>query len=143
MTPPPDLEALLTAMVLAPGTFARNRFFDLHDHPEVRKLRRRATLLRGIIRHLSRQSRLASGEIKSLTLESDGRTRLVYEVASIGLVRTATLDPIELALLRFTLARMPGKGAPLDAEDPDRLRIETALGRLSLQVGAPPARADA
>lgn len=143
MTPPPDLEALLTAMVLAPGTFARNRFFDLHDHPEVRKLRKRATLLRGIIRHLSRQSRLAAGEIKSLTTEGDGRTRLVYEVASIGLLRTATLDPIELALLRFTLARMPGKDTPLGADDPDRLRIEAALGRLPLQVATPPVRADA
>lgn len=137
MSAPPDLEALLTAMVLAPGTFARNRFFELHNHPEVRHLRRRATLLRGIIRHLSWQSALAKGEIKSEQLEPDGRTRLVYEVSSIGLRRTATLDPIELSLLRFTLARLPGRGAPLGADDPDRLRIETALGRLSLSVAAP------
>ncbi|MFO0757978.1 MAG: hypothetical protein U0359_15890 [Byssovorax sp.] len=134
-----DREAYLTAMVLAPGTFARNRFFDLHAHPEMRKLRRRATLLRGIIRHLGRQSALEAGEMKSLDPDADGRTRLVYEVPSVGLRRTATLDPIELALVRFALARMPGKDAPLAHDDPDRIRIETALARLTTRLDLPPA----
>jgi hypothetical protein len=139
MSRPPDREALLATMVLAPGTFARNRFFELHTLAEVRHVKRRAALLRGIIRHLTKSAARPAGKIHSLSAESDGRTRLVYEVPSIGLRRTATLDPIELSLLRFALARMPGHEGPLAADDPDRLRIETALGRLSPEPDRPSA----
>ena len=134
----PDLEGLLIAMVLAPGTYARNRFFALHTRPEVIKVRRRATLVRGIIRHLSRQSALTAGEIRSVVPAAEGRLTRTYEVPSVGLVRKATLDPIELALVRFTLARLPGQAGPLGDDDPDRIRIETALGRLSPRLDLPP-----
>ena len=63
--------------------------------------------------------------------EKDGRSTLVE--------RERALDPIELALVRFALARMPGKDAPLAHDDPDRIRIETALARLTTRLDLPPA----
>ena len=39
---------------------------------------------------------------------------------------------------RFTLARLPGQAGPLGDDDPDRIRIETALGRLSPRLDLPP-----
>ncbi len=49
---------------------------------------------------------------------------------ALGLRRTALLDPIELSLVRFAMARAGGGRAPPPA-DPDRARIETALARLA------------
>ncbi|KYF93391.1 hypothetical protein BE20_09455 [Sorangium cellulosum] len=51
-TPPIDLEALFVALVLAPSTFSRNRFYSLYADPEARRVRRRAALLRSIVRQL-------------------------------------------------------------------------------------------
>ena len=47
-----DDDALLCALVLAPPAFSRNRFFSLFESPERRKLRRRASRVRGIIRQM-------------------------------------------------------------------------------------------
>lgn len=128
----PDLEALLVALVLAPATYSRNRFFSLYTDPEVRRVRRRATLIRGVVRHIAGASREAP------TLEPAGadRVALTYAVPAIGLRRTTTLDPLELALVRFALARAPEQPAPpaLALDDPDRLRIESALVRLSPMI---------
>ena len=51
-----DRDALLAALVLAPATYSRNRFFDLHADPEVRRIRRRASQIRGVVRHVTRAS---------------------------------------------------------------------------------------
>jgi len=45
-------EGLLCALVLAPDTFARNRFFGLFEQPECKWLCCRAARIRGIIRQL-------------------------------------------------------------------------------------------
>jgi len=52
-------------------------------------------------------------------------------VPALGLRHTARLDPLEVALVRYALAR---SGGPLRPDDPDRALIEAALARL-----APPA----
>ena len=124
-----DREALLVAMVLAPATYARNRFFDLYKDPEVRRIRRRATQLRSIVRHVTRVSPAELAERMSLAPAEDGRTELRYTVPSIGLRRVALLDPIELSLVRFAMAR--GRAAGLGPDDPDRARVEAALARLA------------
>ena len=134
-----DHEALLVALVLAPATYSRNRFFSLYADPEVRRIRRRASLIRGIVRHVSRANPGERGEVVRTEPSGAGRFDLTYVVPSLGLRRTATLDPIELSLVRFAMSRTPGREAPLDPDDPDRQRIEAALQRLAPRAVPPSA----
>jgi hypothetical protein len=136
-----DREALLVALVLAPATYSRNRFFSLYTDPEIRRIRRRASLIRGIVRHVSRVDAEERGEVVRTEPTDAGRVDFIYAVPAIGLRRTATLDPIELSLVRFAMSRAPGRSAPLAPDDPDRLRIEAALQRLApraIPPSAPP-----
>jgi len=134
-----DHEALLVALVLAPATYSRNRFFALYTDPEMRRVRRRAALVRNIVRHIARLDPAERGEILRVEPTGAGRVELTYVVPALGLRRTATLDPIELSLVRFDMARAPGQPAPLAADDPDRLRIEAALRRLAPRAVPPSA----
>jgi hypothetical protein len=122
----PDHDALLCALVLAPNAFSRNRFFELFEQPELKRLRRRATRVRGILRQLSRGAEV-TGELEL----SDGRRLLRYHVAELGLSRTAALSPLEAAALRFSLAR--ARRTPVDPGD--RAIVETALARLAERTG--------
>ena len=133
-----DREALLAALVLAPATYSRNRFFEMYTNQEVRRVRRRATQLRSVIAHLVRPGITSSRDLAS----DDGFVRLTYEVPNIGLRRTIALAPIELSLVRYAITRFQQGAAALPAGDPDRLRIEDALARLapvSAAVPPPPA----
>jgi hypothetical protein len=122
----PDHDALLCALVLAPDTFARNRFFDLFEQPDLRRLRRRASRVRGILRQLTSGAEI-TGELEL----ADGRRLLRYRVEELGLSRTAALSPLEAAALRFSLART--RRTPVDPGD--RAIVETALARLSERTG--------
>jgi len=124
--PIPDHDALLCALVLAPDAFARNRFFELFEQPEVRRLRRRASRVRGILRQLASGAEI-TGELEL----ADGRRLLRYRIAELGLSRTAALSPLEAAALRFSLART--RRSPVDPAD--RAIVETALARLSERTG--------
>jgi len=117
-----DSEALLCALVLAPTAFSRNRFFELFEIPEKRRVRRRATRVRGILRQL-----LAGAEITGEVELDDGRRLLRYQVPSMNLSRTAALSRLEFATLRFALDRA-NRRAP-DAEV--RALVEEALHRLA------------
>ncbi|WP_437780063.1 hypothetical protein [Sorangium sp. So ce1097] len=101
--PPIDLEALFVALVLAPSTFSRNRFYALYTDPATRRVRRRAALLRSIVRQL-----VAGADRAGLAPAASGGALLTYDVPSLGLKRTAALDALELAVLRIAVAR--GKG---------------------------------
>ncbi|WP_437278724.1 hypothetical protein WME90_47240 [Sorangium sp. So ce375] len=147
---PVDLEALLVALVLAPSTFSRNRFFSLYADPEARRVRRRAALLRSIVRQL-----VAGADRAGLAPAASGGALLTYDVPSLGLKRTAALDALELAVLRIAVARgavpraeQPGGGdaAPSSAtgaalphdlfpEPADTSRIERVLARLLPEEG--------
>lgn len=132
-----DREALLAALVLAPATYSRNRFFEMYTDQEVRRVRRRAGQLRGVISHLVRPGITSRRDPPT----EDGLVRLFYEVPSIGLRRTVLLTPIELSLLRYAVSRFQEGGVALPADDPDRRRIESALSRLapvSAAVPSPP-----
>lgn len=122
----PDHDALLCALVLAPNAFSRNRFFELFEQPELKRLRRRATRVRGILRQLSTGAEV-TGELEL----ADGRRLLRYHIAELGLSRTAALSPLEAAALRFSLART--RRAPVDPGD--RAIVETALARLAERTG--------
>jgi hypothetical protein len=125
-----DREALLAALVLAPATYSRNRFFALYQDPEVYRVRRRASQLRSIVRHVTRADPAAPGERVSFAPAAGDRVELTYAVPALGLRRTALLDPIELSLVRFAMARASSTEGPPPG-DPDRARIEAALARLA------------
>ena len=121
-----DADALLCALVLAPRSFSRNRFFELFEVPEKRRVRRRATRVRGILRQL-----VAGAEITGEVELDDGRRLLRYRMPELGLSRTAALSKLEFAALRFALDRS-NKREP-DAET--RALVEGALHRLGEPLG--------
>jgi len=125
-----DREALLAALVIAPATYSRNRFFDLYKDPDVYRIRRRASQLRSIVRHVTRVDPAQPGERVRFSPAAGDRVELTYAVPALGLRRTALLDPIELSLVRFAMARASRAEGPPPG-DPDRARIEAALARLA------------
>jgi hypothetical protein len=131
-----DPEAMLVALVLAPATYSRNRFFHLYEDPAVRRVRRRASQIRSIVRHMARVDPRAAGEVLGAEPAAGGRVALSYVVPAIGLRRTALLDPIELSLVRVAMGRAGlrlhgGERADLPADDADRARIDAVLARLA------------
>jgi hypothetical protein len=127
--PDVDLDALLCALVLAPRTFARNRFFALHENPAVRRVRRRASRVRGIIRQLVGNGK-AKGEVVGEQILEDGQVLLRYRVEDLAFARTTALSALEAAALRFALHRA-GAGS---LDDEDRLKVEEALSRLGRDI---------
>jgi len=140
-----DPQALLVALVLDPSTYSRNRFFHMYTDPALRRIRRRASQVRGVVRHMSQLSKEGRGRVLSIDdADREGLVRIRYEVPSLGLRRTLLLDATELALVRFALASRaanrpgaedPGHGesdlALLSSDDADREVIEEALRRLA------------
>jgi hypothetical protein len=120
----PDAEALLVALVLDPATYSRNRFFELYSDPAVRRVRRRAALVRSLLRHLARRTPDQRQPFETETTEG-GAVNLSYTVPRLGLRRTTRLEPLELSLVRFGVARAEGR--TLSPDDADRLRVEAAL----------------
>lgn len=121
-----DPEALLCALVLAPRTFSRNRFYSLYENPVLRKVRGRAARVRGIVRQLTGNGR-PKGEIVGEQVLEDGRVLIRYHVAELKYSRTTALSELEASALRYALHR--AGGAPLS--DDDRARVEDALNRFS------------
>jgi hypothetical protein len=127
-----DDDALLCALVLAPSAFSRNRCFGLFEHPDRRRLRRRASRVRGIVRQLVSPER-GTAEIVGERVLEDGRSLLRYTIEELGFSRTASLSRLEAATLRYALSRA-GKG---DVSETDRRLVEDALLRLSRGLGLP------
>ncbi|AKT44029.1 hypothetical protein [Chondromyces crocatus] len=150
-----DLEGLLVALTLAPTTFSRNRFFDLYTHPGARHVHRRAKLLRSVLKQLGAAECIENVAVRML---EEGGKALEYSIPSLGLRRMVSLDPLELVVLRYALARVRRPGvcpedladsglresddagamggiprdilAALGAEASDGPRLEAALSRL-------------
>lgn len=129
MNPEVDLDALLAALILAPRTFSRNRFFWLFERPEAARIRRRAARVRGILRQLVGTPMRA--EIVGERVLADGQVHLRYRVEDLGFTRTAALSSLEAATLRYALHRS-GRSS-LSAEE--RAAVEEALGRLHQTLG--------
>lgn len=120
-----DNEALLCALILAPQTFSRNRFFALFQSPERKRLRRRASRVRGILRQLLDPER-GQAEIVGERVLDDGQVLLRYQVRDLGYSRTAALSGLESATLRYALHRA-GKG---ELTEEHRKLVERAVARL-------------
>jgi len=121
-----DLDALLCALILAPNTFSRNRFFQLFEQPKARRVRRRAARVRGIIRQLVGDG-TSKGVIVGERVMTDGQVLLRYHVADLELTRSTALTELEAAALRYALWR----AGEAKLESADRQRVEAAFARLS------------
>jgi hypothetical protein len=127
-----DLDALLCALTLVPTAFARNRFFNLFEDPAARRVRRRASRVRGIIRQLCGTGRVKA-EIIGEQVQDDGQVLLRYRLPEIGFSRTAALSRLEAATLRFALFR----AGIAQVGVADRELVERALERLSKNLDLP------
>jgi len=121
-----DLDALLCALILAPNTFSRNKFFQLFEEPGALKVRRRATRVRGIIRQLVGDGKTRAQVVGERVMD-DGQVLIRYHVEELDLYRSTALSELEAAAMRFALSRA-GLGN-LTAED--RERVESAFAKLS------------
>jgi hypothetical protein len=114
-------EALLCALVLAPASFSRNRFFSLFEDPAMRRVRRRAARVRSLVRLLGNPEH--PSEITGERVLEDGRVLIRYRVPDLGFQGTSALSAVEAAVLRYALHR-GGAGA---LQEEDRARVEQAL----------------
>ena len=120
-------EPLVIAMMLVPRLLSRNRSFALFENPEVRRARRRATSLRGIVRQLAG----AAGAMESLRIaRAAGRCEISYRVPALKVHRRAVLSDVELACVHYLVGREGVAG--LAATEQDRAAIDAALKRLAL-----------
>jgi hypothetical protein len=124
-----DPDGLLCALVLAPRTFARNRFFGLFEEPINRRVRRRARHVRGILRQLTATGRDRALITGRLELE-DERVLIRYRIESLALDRTTALSGLEAAVLSYAMQRS-GVG---ELSEEDRGRVEDALKRLGPEL---------
>jgi len=120
-----DPDALLCALVLAPRTYSRNRFFSLYEDGTARRVRRRAARVRGVIRQLAVHGR-GRAEVVGEQVLDDGRVLIRYRVPELSYHRTIALSALEAATVRFALHRA-GQSS-LSGED--RALVERALERL-------------
>jgi hypothetical protein len=123
--PPVDPEALLCALVLAPRTYSRNRFYELYEDPLARRAWRRAARIRGMLRQLSGIGK-AAAEVVGEQVMDDGRVLLRYRLKHLEFTRTTALSPLEASLLRYALHQ--ANQGPL--ESADQRRVHEALRRL-------------
>lgn len=133
-----DLDALLAALILAPRTFSRNRFFWLFEKQEAARVRRRAARVRGILRQLTGTPKPAA-EIVGERVMADGQVLLRYRVEDLGYTRTAALSALEAATLRYAMHRSGRASLPSE----DRAAVESALARLHQSLGITPDLPDA
>ena len=124
--PLPDGDALLAALVLAPATYSRNRFFQLFRDPGMRRVRRRASELRSLVRDLARRDD-AAAQMVQLERAPDGSLSVRYCVPSLNLRVTSRLSPIEAAVAEVALARARDEAPPPDAQ----IVVDALMVRLS------------
>jgi hypothetical protein len=125
-------DALLVGMTLVPGFLSRNRSFALFEDPMVRRAKRRAALLRGIVRQLAG----AVGAVEGLEVITEtGARELRYRVPGIRVDRRAILSDVEYSCVAYLAGR--ARVAGLHAEPEDRARIDAALRRLAQGLRIP------
>lgn len=129
MTLKVDPDALLCALILAPQTFPRNRYFSLYEDATGKRVRRRAARVRGIIRQLIGEGRQPAEMTGEAVLE-DGRLLIRYQVEGLALHRSAALSALEAATFHYALHRA-GHG-PLDTTE--RRLVERTLERLGTEI---------
>ncbi|MGO8992469.1 MAG: hypothetical protein ACLQVI_04020 [Polyangiaceae bacterium] len=129
-----DVDALTVAMAVAPGVYSRNRFFELFKAPELRRARSRASVVRGIVQHLSMLQRDGEDVASTFVFERRaGRVGFRYMVPSLRFERRTELSELEASCVFYLAERagVPGL-APTGAE---RDMLHGALLRLAGGAG--------
>lgn len=121
---PPDREGLLASLVLAPGTFPRNRFHAMYRSAPLAKARVRAAELRGIVKTIL--GARGAAELDSRTETADG-VRLVVKVPRLGLTVTSELSAFERDVVDVAVSLGRREAPPVDA----KARVDVALARLA------------
>ncbi|MBI4700459.1 MAG: hypothetical protein HY744_04710 [Deltaproteobacteria bacterium] len=88
-----DLDGLLVALVLVPGSYSRNRFSGLYEWPPARRVRRRAARLRAIARELASVLGAAGGRVERRAVGAD--VVLGYRLPKLGLRCRSLLTALE------------------------------------------------
>ena len=118
-----DPDALLCALVLTPSAWSRNRFYALFQEPALQHARRRASILRGLLR----QIRKYPDGVLRFEQRDDGSVLLELGVESLGYRRSSVLSPLERALVEYALAHGAGLPTPPGA----RAEVEAALAKMA------------
>ncbi len=105
-----DADALLAALVLVPASYSRNRFFELYTDPAMRRLRRRASLLRSLVRDI-----LAKKATRAVLTRLDGGYELAVTFAADGGARRTRVARGELVVIGTMLARVAARAPAADA----------------------------
>jgi hypothetical protein len=130
---PISLDALLCALTLAPQLYARNRFFELYQTaPTTLRVRRRAAVLRGIIRQLVGVGSYPARIVGEQVLKN-GRVLIRYVIPQLDYVRTVSLCELEGSLLRYVVGRALKNPVP----SADRERVEQVLSQLAPELPQP------
>ncbi len=125
----PDPEALFVALTLAPGTYSRNRFFELFESLALRGARRRARLVLSIVSDLQKADAPTSTDEPDYGLRErpfGDEIELSYRMSGLDYRRTTILTRLEVATLRYALCRARGK----EPADTDRGYVESTLARM-------------
>jgi hypothetical protein len=126
-----DPEAITVALAVAPGVYSRNRFFALFESKAMKAARKRAGLVRGILKQWSEARRVGESAfvIRFEPLEPNAASvRVHYEAAHLALRCTVELSAVECACLRYLASRGT---PPLCAEsDADRDCVLASLAKL-------------
>jgi hypothetical protein len=125
-----ERDALVVGMTLVPGLVSRNRCFALFEDPEVRRARRRAGMLLGIVRQLAG----AHGHVENVAIaHGPGACELRYRVPSMRVDRRTSLTDLELSCVRYLAGRAGVPG--FHASEDDRASIDAALKWLAAGLG--------
>ena len=131
-----DADALLCVLILAPRTLPRNRYFSLFEEPRMKRVRRRASRVRGIVRQLV-EGGPNGAQITGEKVLEDGRCLIRYRLPSLAASRTTALSALEAAALRYALHRAgAGKLDPKDRRTVERALAELGVG-LEAKRGTP------
>jgi hypothetical protein len=126
-----DRDALIVAMCLVPGMYARNRFFAFHREPEVRRAKARAATIRGVVRQLAGER----GEVEGFAMARHGETTLVrFRLPQASFERRLELSDVERACLLFLATRAGVNGVHMTHEE--SAHIDAALKRLGAEPEA-------
>ena len=122
-----DPDALAALIALQPAHASRNRHFALFATTEARAARRRAFVIRGVVRELSG----AHGPVRVLRCEVEGDSVLIhYALARLAATRTVRLSQTDFAVARVALARRGVRLLPaaLVAREEDHAAVARLVG---------------
>ncbi len=124
-----DTDALTALIVLRPKRASRNRHFSLFATPHAREARRRAAIIRSLVRDIA--GGYGPARVVSWNAVSGGDVELRYAMPRVAATRTARLSEVDLAIARIALAARGVRLVPaaVAAREEDHARVDALLSR--------------